>query len=64
MVAVLFRAGDQEPWMPLIEVAGSGESASPEQIGATVLNVGTVLAVTVTVMVAGRAHWPPSGVKL
>ena len=52
------------PWIPLIEVAGSGESASPEQIEATVLNAGTVLALTVTVIVAGTAHWLPSGVKL
>ena len=48
----------------MIEVAGSGESASPEQIEATGLKEGTVLAVTVTVIVAGTAHWLPSGVKL
>ena len=64
VVAVLSRAGAQDPLIPLFEVVGSGESGSPEQIGATGSNVGTVLAVTVTVIVAATAHCPPSGVKL
>ena len=56
VVAVLFKAGDQVPLMPLVDVPGRGASASPEQIGATAANVGTVLALTVMVIVAVVAH--------
>ena len=35
VVAVLFKAGDQEPVMPLSEVVGKATKVVPEQIGAT-----------------------------
>ena len=40
VVAVLFKAGDQVPVTPLVEVVGKGDRAAPEQIGATAVNVG------------------------
>ena len=42
VVEVLFKAGDHVPLIPLVEVVGRGFNTSPEQIGATGLNVGTV----------------------
>ena len=56
MVAVLFKAGDQEPVMPLLEVVGSADNVAPEQIGATAVNVGVIAEVTVIVSVAVVAH--------
>jgi len=35
VVELLFKAGDQEPVKPLIEVVGRGESDVPEQIAFT-----------------------------
>ena len=58
------NAGDHEPVMPLLEVVGNGDKVAPEQIGATALNVGIVLVLTVIVNVAVVAHWPGSGVKV
>jgi hypothetical protein len=55
-VAVLFRAGDQVPVIPLIDVVGSGERAAPEQIGATAANVGVTFGFTVIVNVVVVAH--------
>ena len=40
MVAVLFKAGDHVPLIPLVEVVGNGFKVVPEQIGATGVNVG------------------------
>ena len=56
MVAVLFKAGDQEPVIPLVDVVGSGVSVAPEQIGATALNVGVMLELTAIVSVVVVAH--------
>ena len=42
--------------MPLLEVVGNGVSVAPEQIGATAVNVGVMLVVTVIVKVAVVAH--------
>ena len=56
MVAVLSKVGDQVPVMPLVEVVGRAVSVAPEQIGATALNVGVVLVLTVIVNVAVVAH--------
>ena len=50
--------------MPLFEVVGSAGKLAPEQMGATGLNVGVMLGLTVTVSVAGVAHWPLSGVNV
>lgn len=63
-MAVLFKAGDQVPGMPLMEVVGSGDKVVPEQIGATELNVGVTFGLTVTVYVVVVAHWPLSGVNV
>ena len=48
--------GDHEPVMPLVEVVGSGASVAPAHIGATALNVGVMLVLTVIVNVAVVAH--------
>ena len=56
VVAVLFKAGDQVPVMLSLEVAGSGFSVPPEQMGATATNVGVILGLTVMVIVVGMAH--------
>ena len=56
VVAVLSKAGDQVPVIPLLEVVGNGASVAPEQIGATAVNVGVVLVLTVIVSVAVVAH--------
>jgi hypothetical protein len=39
---VLSNAGVQVPAIPLLEVVGNADNASPEQIGATCVNVGVV----------------------
>ena len=56
MVALLFKAGDHEPVILLVDVVGSGFKFPPGQIGATALNVGITLEstfkVTVLVLVA------------
>jgi hypothetical protein len=64
VVAVLLRAGVQEPVIPLLEVVGSADKVSPEQIGATAANVGVIFGLTVTVYVAVVAHWPIPGVNV
>jgi len=56
--------GDQVPVIPLLDVVGSAVRVAPEQIGATAVNVGVVLVLTVIVNVAVVAHWPGSGVKV
>ena len=60
----MFSAGDQVPVMPLLEVVGSGASASPEQIAATGVKVGVTGVLTVMVNVAVVAHSPAVGVKV
>ena len=64
VVAVLFKAGDQVPVIPSIDVVGNGDNSAPEQIAATGLNVGVVFGLTVTVNVVVVAHWPAVGVKV
>ena len=64
MVAVLFKAGDHEPVIPLFEVVGNADKVAPEQIGATALNVGVMFGLTVIVKVAVVAHCPAVGVKV
>lgn len=63
-MAVLFKAGDHEPVMPLLEVVGSADKLAPEQIGATALNVGVTFGLTVVVYVVVVAHWPLLGVNV
>jgi len=64
VVAVLFNAGAHVPVMPLLEVVGNGDKVAPEHTGATVVNVGVMLELTVIVSVAVVAHCPGSGVKV
>jgi len=61
---VLSSAGDQVPVIPLLEVIGNGVSVAPEQIGATAVNVGDMLELTVIVKVVVVVHCPGSGVKV
>ena len=56
MVAVLSKAGDQLPVMPLLEVVGNADKVAPEQIGATAVNVGVTFGLTVIVKVVVVAH--------
>ena len=42
--------------MPLFEVVGRADKIAPEQIGATAVNVGVMLVLTVIVNVAVVAH--------
>ena len=64
VVAVLSKAGDQVPVIPLVEVVGNGASIEPEQIAATAANVGVTLGVTVIVKVVVVAHCPAAGVNV
>ena len=54
-MAVLFKAGDQVPVKPSLDVVGRA-TVAPEHIGATAGNVGVVFWFTVTVNVAVFAH--------
>ena len=64
VVVVLSSAGAHVPVIPLLEVVGNGDNVAPEQIGATAVNVGVMLELTVIVSVAVVAHCPGSGVKV
>ena len=64
MVAVLFKAGDQVPVNPLLDVVGRAVSVAPEQIGATAVKVGVIFGLTVMVNVVVVAHWPAVGVNV
>ena len=63
VVAILFKAGDHDPFMPFSEVFGKGDNVAPEHIGATALKVGTTDRLTVIVIVAVDAHCPTVGEK-
>ena len=63
-MAVLFSAGDQVPVIPFNDVAGNADNVPPEQIGATALNVGVTLLLTVIVNEAVVAHCPAVGVNV
>ena len=39
---MLFNAGDHVPEMPLFDVSGKAVKVAPEQMGATVVNVGVI----------------------
>jgi hypothetical protein len=64
VVAVLSKAGDQVPAIPLFDVVGNAVSVVPAQIGATALNVGVTFGLTVIVSVVVVAHCPAVGVKV
>ena len=48
----------------MIEVVGSAVRVAPEQIGATAVNVGVILGLTVMVNVVVVAHRPAAGVNV
>ena len=52
----MFKAGDQAPVMPLLEVVGRAVRVAPEQIGATAVKVGVIFGLTVIVKVVVVAH--------
>ena len=56
--------GVHVPVTPLLDVVGSTGAAEPLHIGAGEVKVGVVCVVTVTVIVAVVAHWPPAGVNV
>jgi hypothetical protein len=64
VVAVLLIAGLQVPVTLLVEVVCKAEIVAPAQYGPTAENVGTMLALTVTDIVAVVAHCPAVGVKV
>ena len=61
---MLFRAGDQVPLIPLVEVVGNADKVAPEHIGATAAKVGVTFGLTVIVNVVVVAHCPAVGVKV
>ena len=52
----MFSAGDQVPVIPLFDVFGNAARVSPEQIGATAVNVGVMFGLTTIVSVVAVAH--------
>jgi len=64
VVALLSKAGDHVPVIPLFDAVGKAESVSPWQIGATCVKLGTMELFTVMVIVAVAAHCPAFGVKV
>ena len=63
-MAVLFKAGDQVPVIPLVEVVGKADNTWPEHIGATAVKVGVINGLTVIVIVVVLPHSPGFGVKV
>lgn len=61
---VLFKAGDQVPVIPFVEVVGNGDKVAPAHTDATALNVGVTTGLTVIVKLAVVAHCPAFGVKV
>ena len=61
---MLFSAGDQRPVIPFNDVVVKADNVPPEQIGATALNVGITLLLTVIVNEAVVAHCPTVGVNV
>jgi len=61
---VLSKAGLHVPVIPLVEVVGNGDNASPVQIGATAEKVGVTFGFTVILNVVVVAHCPAVGVNV
>jgi hypothetical protein len=64
VVTVLSGAGDHVPVIPLLEVVGNGDKASPEHIAATCVNKGVTGMITVMVIVVLVAQGPGTGVNV
>jgi hypothetical protein len=56
VVAVLFKAGDQVPVIPLVEVTGNGAKTPPEQMAGTALKVGVNTGSVLIDIVVGVAE--------
>jgi len=61
---MLSSGGSHVPAIPSREVVGNGASASPEQIGATCVNVGGTFGTIVIVRVVVNAQTPAEGVNV
>ena len=64
VVVLLLSAGDHVPAILFRDVVGSGAKTVPAQMGATPLNAGVMLELTVMVNVVVVAHCPAVGVKV
>jgi hypothetical protein len=64
VVAKLFKAGDQVPVIPLVEVVGKADKGLPEQIAGTTAKIGVIFGFTVIVNVVVVVHCPAVGVKV
>ena len=64
VVVVLFKAGDQEPLILLLDVVGNGEIEEPVQTCPTGVNVGATGWLTAIVIEAVDAHCPAEGVNV
>ena len=64
VVAVLFKAGDHVPVIPLRELVGNGDKISSEHIGFTGLKVGIFFGFTTISIEALMAHCPDVGIKV
>jgi hypothetical protein len=56
VVAVLSKAGDHVPVIPLFDVVGNALKLSPEQIALTAVKLGVMFGLTVMVSVVVVAH--------
>jgi len=56
VVAVLSKAGDHVPVIPLFDVVGNADKLAPEQMELTCVKVGVVFGVTEIVIFAIVAH--------
>ena len=61
---VLFNAGDQVPFIPLMEVVGSGDIFWPAQIAGILLNCALTDGIMLMVILATDAHTPAAGVNV
>ncbi len=60
----MFKAGAQEPVIPLFDVVGNSDKVPPVQIAGTWVKLGCVFGFTKMVIVPSEAHCPPLGVKV
>lgn len=55
----MFKAGDQVPVIPLVDVVGKGAIVPPAQTADTAAKLGVTIGLTVIVKVCVVAHCPP-----
>ena len=63
-MAVLLKAGDQVPVIPLFEVVGKVGAAAPLHIAGMAVKTGVIWFVITISIVAVVAHWPAVGVNV